>query len=103
MVKYRDTVDLIRRRTNGCLGPDGVATVYVHVNSERTKALITLILKDDIDPKELTKLAVRYQHMISDHIATHSLQVLPATNYFKKDNDTFSVWEYGTGFCPEFL
>lgn len=99
MINFNDTVDLIRRRTNGCLGPDGVDTVYIQFDSEeRNKGSIIVVMKDDMPPMALTQFAVRYNHLFEDHLDTYGVRVLQATNYFKKDSNTYEVWVYSKGF-----
>lgn len=99
MINFNDTVDLIRRRTNGCLGSDGVDTVYVQFDSEeRNKGSIIVVMKDDMPPMALTQFAVRYNHLFEDHLDTYNVRVLQATNYFKKDSNTYEVWVYSKGF-----
>lgn len=98
MVKLTDTIDLVRRRTNGCLGSDGVDTVYIVFDENKEHAQLVFILKDDIPTADITKLAVRYQHLFSDHLDFYSLRVLPATNYFSKNQNTYSIWQCSNNF-----
>lgn len=98
MVRFNDTIDLVKRRTNGCLGPDGISVVYCRISDDREHCSLTFITKDDIASDKLTKLAVRYNHLFEDHLGSYTIKVLPATNYFKKDHDTYSIWNYSNGF-----
>lgn len=93
MVKLSSTIDLVRRRTNGCLGADGMEEVFLVLSEDKEHGNLVFILKDDKSPQEITKISVRYQHLFSDHLDSYSLKVLPATNYFTKNINTFSIWQ----------
>lgn len=98
MIRFNEAIDLIRRRTNNSMGSDGIAEVYIKFEEEREKAHLIFITKDDLDSTTLTKLAVRYNHLFEDHLDIYTIKILTATNYFKKDRDTFLIWRYSEGF-----
>lgn len=93
MLRLNDTIDLVRRRTNGCLNGDGIDTVYCIFKDNKEKAELLFVHKEDIDSKELTKLAVRYQHLFETHRDVYTIRVLPLTNYFQKTDETYAIWQ----------
>ena len=96
MATYTSTVDLIQRRLSMNFERDNVGKCYLKMVEGNAK--ITIILDEDCSRYDVTKVAVRFQHLISDKLDCNAIKVLPKTNYFIKDIDTFEVWNKQEGF-----
>lgn len=98
MISLNETIDLLRRRTNGCLKVDGIDKVYLTFLNGKESGILTFFLKDDLPQSEVTKLAVKYQHIFSDHITEYSIRLQQPSMYYKKPEDTYSIWDRLTEF-----
>lgn len=98
MISLNGTIDLLRRRTNGCLKVDGIDKVYVTFLNEKESGILTFFLKEDLPQNEVTKLAVKYQHLFSDYITEYSIRLQLPSMYYKKPDETYSIWNRLTEF-----
>lgn len=98
MITLNSTIDLVRRRTNGCLKADGIDHVLLTFVNEKESGILTFFLKEELQPAELTKLAVKYQHLFSDYLNQYSIRLQTPAMYYKKPDDTYSIWDRLTEF-----
>ena len=95
MLDIKEVVDIVRRRCRFTLEQYDVATIYAEKKQDKVKLYIHL--NTDLDKEELTKLAVKYNHIFDDVSDTFTISVKNNSDFISQ-KFMWVVWKKGAGY-----
>lgn len=97
MRKYKDVIDLVRRRLDTYFQSDCIDTVFAEMDESKPLEY-TFRLKEYRTPAALACIEVKYKRIFDDKSNDIDIKVIGPTDYFRRSKTTFVLYENGEWF-----